>query len=107
MDKHWYRRIAVSSLATALTLVALALVFGKPHGLVAVLYGLTGGLVGRFAHPVLLRCQLPWTARGCLGVRLGPPWRLKPRFERSKYHARWSLVWLYWGFVISRSEQTN
>ena len=33
-----------------------------------------------------------------LTLAWGPPWHWLPSFQRSKYHAGWSLTWLWWGF---------
>lgn len=98
MAEHPYQRAAIASIATAFTLVALSLAFGRPHGLLMnVLFGLTAETVGRCANPVLQRLRGPWKARGCLVFDWGPPWQTRPRFERSNYHAGWSIVWLYLG----------
>lgn len=32
-----------------------------------------------------------------LAFAWGPPWNWRPSFERSKYHAGWSLTWFWWG----------
>ena len=34
---------------------------------------------------------------GCLVFAWGPPWNWLPSFQRSRYHAGWSLTWLWWG----------